>query len=178
MSSSSVRFRGVFASRHLAAAGRCSRAPAERAKSPRVRTDMEVSASACSRFLIDSLLSLGPPAALLAGVDLPELSPAGGSGYSAPPSPQTVRGVRQESAGPAAQPRAASGASFLIRDILGECPPYSDQGQVCPHRGPPGPFLSAPEDFQDKSPSSASSDCESRGESPKILSPRSLDMQK
>ncbi|XP_075882128.1 barH-like 1 homeobox protein [Nelusetta ayraudi] len=125
---------------------------------------MEVSASACSRFLIDSLLSLGPPAALLSGVDLPDFSPASCSGYSAPPSPQTVRLGRLESAVLAGQPRTASGSSsFLIRDILGECPAYSDPGRVCHHQGQPGPFQSVPEeDFQDKSHSSSSSDCESR----------------
>lgn len=128
---------------------------------------MEVSASARSRFLIDSLLSLRPPGALLSRVDPPELSPAGSSGCSAPPSPNKVAVSRLESAlGPGQlqqlQPRNVS-SSFLIRNILADCRPCCDPGQVCPEPGQPEPFQSAPEeDYQDKSPSSSSSD-ESRG---------------
>lgn len=124
---------------------------------------MEVSASACSRFLIDSLLSLRPPGALLSRADPPELSPASSSGCSAPPSPQRVPVPRLESARLPGQPRTVS-SSFLIRDILADCRPYSDPGQVYPDPGQPEPFQSAPEeDYQDKSHSSSSSDSESRG---------------
>lgn len=131
---------------------------------------MEVSASACSRFLIDSLLSLRPPGALLSGAEPPEFSPAGSSGCSAPPSPQRVRVGRLESAALPGQPRAVS-SSFLIRDILADCQPYSDPGQVYPDPGQPEPFQSAPEeDFQDRSHSSSSSDSESRGRKENINS--------
>lgn len=127
---------------------------------------MEVSASSCSRFLIDSLLSLRPPGALLSWADPPELSPARSGGCSAPPSPQRAHVPRLESVAlpgrlQQLQPRAVS-SSFLIRDILADCRSCLDPGQ--PERRAE-PFQSAPEeDFQDKSDSNASSDSESRGE--------------
>lgn len=135
---------------------------------------MEVSAS---RFHIDSLLSLRPPSALLSRSDPPELSPGSSSGCSAPPSPRREHVPRIESAllsGHLHQPRSVS-SSFLIRDILADCQPYSDPGQVYSDPGQlyenpgqpelePGSFQPGPEeDFQDKSPSSASSDSECRG---------------
>ncbi|CAK6982905.1 barH-like homeobox 1a [Scomber scombrus] len=104
---------------------------------------MDVSSSGCSRFLIDSLLSLRPPAALLSRAEAPELSPSSTtstrstssiSGCSAPPSPRREPVPRLESAllpGPL-QHRSAS---FLIRDILADCRPYSDPGQVCSDPG-------------------------------------------
>ncbi|XP_062273049.1 barH-like 1 homeobox protein [Scomber scombrus] len=104
---------------------------------------MDVSSSGCSRFLIDSLLSLRPPAALLSRAEAPELSP----GCSAPPSPRREPVPRLESAllpGPL-QHRSAS---FLIRDILADCRPYSDPGQVCSDPGQvysdPGQLCSDP----------------------------------
>ncbi|KAM9360739.1 barH-like homeobox 1a [Symphorus nematophorus] len=116
---------------------------------------MEVSGT--SRFRIDSLLSLRPPGALLSRVEPPELSPgssSSSSGCSAPPSPRRERVPRLESALlPASlQPRS----SFLIRDILADCRPYSDPGRdYSDPRHPelePEPFQSGTEeDFQDKS---------------------------
>ncbi|XP_044051744.1 barH-like homeobox 1a [Siniperca chuatsi] len=130
---------------------------------------MEVSASGCSRFRIDSLLSLRPPGALLSRADPPELSPGSSSGWSAPPSPQREPAPRLEPAllpghPPLLQPRTVS-SSFLIRDILADCRPYSDPGQVYSDPGQPEleaePFQPGPEeDYQDKS--SSSSDGESR----------------
>uniref|UniRef100_A0A8C4DWG6 BarH-like homeobox 1a n=1 Tax=Dicentrarchus labrax TaxID=13489 RepID=A0A8C4DWG6_DICLA len=124
---------------------------------------MELSASGCSRFRIDCLLSLRPPGGLLSRADPPELSPGGSSGCSAPPSPRRELVPRLQ---PALLPRTV-GSSFLIRDILADCQPYSHPGQVHPDPGQPGlepePFQSGPEeDFQDKS--SSSSDSESRGQ--------------
>ncbi|XP_049435739.1 barH-like homeobox 1a [Epinephelus fuscoguttatus] len=138
---------------------------------------MEVSAS---RFRIDSLLSLRPPGALLSRAEAPELSPGGSSGCSAPPSPRREPVPRLDSPPlpghlQQLQPRTVS-SSFLIRDILADCRPYSDPGLVYPDPGlvypDPGqpeleaePFQSGPEeDFQDKSHSSSSSDSESRGQ--------------
>lgn len=119
-----------------------------------VRTDMDVSPSTCSRFLIDSLLSLRTTGALLSRADPPELSPASSSGCSGPPSPQRVPAPRLESVLLHGQPRTVN--SFLIRDILADSRANSDPGQ-------PETFQSAPEeDCQDKSQSS-SSDSESRG---------------
>uniref|UniRef100_A0A3Q0RFZ8 BarH-like homeobox 1a n=1 Tax=Amphilophus citrinellus TaxID=61819 RepID=A0A3Q0RFZ8_AMPCI len=92
---------------------------------------MEVSASGCFGFRIDSLLSLRPPGALLSRADPPELSPGSSSGCSAPPSPWRDPVPRLESPllpGPL-QHRSAS-SSFLIRDILADCPPCSHPGQV------------------------------------------------
>ncbi|GLD54446.1 barH-like 1 homeobox protein [Lates japonicus] len=125
---------------------------------------MEVSAS---RFRIDSLLSLRPPA-LLSRAEPPELSPGSSSGCSAPPSPRRVPVPRLESPllpGPL-QPRSVS-SSFLIRDILADCRPYSDPGQVYSDPGQveleAEPFQSGPDEFyQDKSLSGSSSDSESR----------------
>ncbi|XP_038559298.1 barH-like homeobox 1a [Micropterus salmoides] len=124
---------------------------------------MEVSASGSSRFRIDSLLSLSPPGALLSRAHPPELSPGSGSGCSAPPSPRGERAPRLESALlpghlQQLQPRTVS-SSFLIRDILADCRRYSDPGQ---------PELEAEpeEDYQAKSPSSSSSDTESRAPDP------------
>lgn len=120
-----------------------------------VRTDMDLSPSACSTFLIDSLLSLRTPGALLSRADPPELSPASSSGCSGPPSPQRVPARRLESGLLHGQRRTVN-SSFLIRDILADSRSYSDPGQ-------PETFQSAPEeDYQDKSQSS-SSDSESRG---------------
>ncbi|XP_034547580.1 barH-like homeobox 1a [Notolabrus celidotus] len=142
---------------------------------------MEVSAfGAASRFHIDSLLSLRPPGALLSRTEPPELSPGSSSGCSAPPSPRREHGPRIESALLSGhlqqlQPRSV-GSSFLIRDILADCQPYSDPGQVYSDPGQlydnpghpelePVPFQSGPEeDFQDKSPSSSSSDSECRAQ--------------
>uniref|UniRef100_A0A3Q0RCB3 BarH-like homeobox 1a n=1 Tax=Amphilophus citrinellus TaxID=61819 RepID=A0A3Q0RCB3_AMPCI len=128
---------------------------------------MEVSASGCFGFRIDSLLSLRPPGALLSRADPPELSPGSSSGCSAPPSPWRDPVPRLESPllpGPL-QHRSAS-SSFLIRDILADCPPCSHPGQVysepCQPELEAEPFQSGPdEDFQDKSLSS-----ESRGKTP------------
>ncbi|KAG7999652.1 BarH-like 1 homeobox protein [Nibea albiflora] len=121
---------------------------------------MEVSAS---RFRIDSLLSLRPPGALLSRVDPPDFSPDSSSGCSAPPSPQRERVPRLESALLPAhlqqlQPRTVS-SSFLIRDILADCRPYSDPGQGFSDPGQPElepePFQSGQEeDYQDKTPES------------------------
>ncbi|XP_074527028.1 barH-like homeobox 1a [Halichoeres trimaculatus] len=140
---------------------------------------MEVSAfGAASRFHIDSLLSLRPAGALLTRTDPPELSPGSSSGCSAPPSPRREHVPRIESALLSGhlqqlQPRSVS-SSFLIRDILADCQPYSDPGQVYSDQGQlfdnngqpelePAPFQSGPEeDFQDKSHSSSSSDSECR----------------
>ncbi|KAM7390989.1 hypothetical protein PAMP_021707 [Pampus punctatissimus] len=136
---------------------------------------MEVSASCCSRFRIDSLLSLMPPAALLCRGEAPELSPDISSGCSAPSSPRREPVLRLE---PALlpghlQPRSVS-SSFLIRDILADCRPYSDPGPVYSDPGPvysdpgpvysdPGPVYSDPGQVElDKSPSSSSSANESR----------------
>lgn len=131
-----------------------------------VRVEMEVSAS---RFHIDSLLSLRPPGALLSRAEPPELSPGSSSGCSAPPSPRREPVPRLDSPllpGPL-QPRSVS-SSFLIRDILADCRPYSDPVQVYSDPGQVGleadPFQSGPDEFyQDKSLSSSSSDTESRG---------------
>uniref|UniRef100_UPI003AAACDEA barH-like 1 homeobox protein n=1 Tax=Centroberyx gerrardi TaxID=166262 RepID=UPI003AAACDEA len=116
---------------------------------------MEVSPSGCSRFGIDSLLSLRPPGALLSRRDSagesrspPELSPRSepdSSGCSAPPSPRREPVPRAESPprpGRRLQPRAA-GSSFLIRDILADCRPlhFSDPGQPEPGAEP---FRSGP----------------------------------
>ncbi|KAM8761399.1 barH-like homeobox 1a [Acanthopagrus schlegelii] len=129
---------------------------------------MELSVPGSSRFRIDTLLSLRPPGALLSRADPPELSPASSSGCSAPPSPHRELVPRPESALLPAhlqqlQPRSVS-SSFLIRDILADCRPYSDPGQVYPDPGQPelepAPLQSGPdEDYQDKS---SSSDSESR----------------
>ncbi|XP_073321915.1 barH-like homeobox 1a [Pagrus major] len=143
---------------------------------------MELPAPGGSRFRIDSLLSLRPPGALLSRAEPPELSPASSSGCSAPPSPDRERVPRLESALLPAhlqplQPRSVS-SSFLIRDILADCRPHSDPGQVYSDPGQvycdpgqvycdpgqpelePEPFQSGPdEDYQDKS---SSSDSESR----------------
>lgn len=134
---------------------------------------MEVSASGCSGFRIDSLLSFRPPDALLSRADPPELSPGASSGCSAPPSPRRELVPRLESfllPGhlQQLQPRTVS-SSFLIRDILADCQPYTGPGQVYSDLGQPEleaePFQSGPdEDYQDKSHSSSSSDSESRGE--------------
>ncbi|XP_078105754.1 LOW QUALITY PROTEIN: barH-like homeobox 1a [Sander vitreus] len=135
-------------------------------------TEMEVSASGCSRFRIDSLLSLRPAGALLSRADPPELSPGSSSGCSAPPSPRRKPVPRLESVLLPGhlqqfQPRTVS-SSFLIRDILGDCRSYSDpdlvdsdQGQVYSDPGQPEleaePFQSGPEeDYQDKMQSGAS----------------------
>ncbi|XP_030579261.1 barH-like homeobox 1a [Archocentrus centrarchus] len=123
---------------------------------------MEVSASGCFGFRIDSLLSLRPPGALLSRADPPELSPGSSSGCSAPPSPwrdPVPRLVSPPLPGPL-QHRSAS-SSFLIRDILADCPPCSHPGQVysepCQPELEAEPFQSGPdEDFQDKSLSSES----------------------
>ncbi|XP_032372606.1 barH-like homeobox 1a [Etheostoma spectabile] len=142
---------------------------------------MEVSASGCSRFRIDSLLSLRPAGALLSRADPPELSPGSSSGCSAPPSPRRKPVPRLECVLlpghlQQIQPRTVS-SSFLIRDILGDCRPYSDPDLVDSDPGlvdsDPGhpeletePFQSGPEnDCQDKSHSSFSSDSESRVQS-------------
>ncbi|XP_040897844.1 barH-like homeobox 1a [Toxotes jaculatrix] len=87
---------------------------------------MELSSSGCSRFRIDSLLSLRPPGALLSRADPPERS-----GRSAPPSPRRELVPRLESPllPGQLQPRSVS-SSFLIRDILADCPPHSDPGQA------------------------------------------------
>uniref|UniRef100_A0A8C9XR13 BarH-like homeobox 1a n=1 Tax=Sander lucioperca TaxID=283035 RepID=A0A8C9XR13_SANLU len=132
---------------------------------------MEVSASGCSRFRIDSLLCLRPAGALLSRADPPELSPGSSSGCSAPPSPRRKPVPRLESVLLPGhlqqfQPRTVS-SSFLIRDILGDCRPYSDPDLVDSDPGQPEleaePFQSGPEeDYQDKSHSSFSSDSESR----------------
>ncbi|XP_070689473.1 barH-like homeobox 1a [Pempheris klunzingeri] len=135
---------------------------------------MEVSASGCSRFRIDSLLSLRPPGAHLSRADPPELSPGSSSGYSEPPSPRREPVPRLESALlpghlQQLQPRTVS-SSFLIRDILADCRPYSDPGQVY---SDPGQVYSDPaeaepsqsgpeEEYQDKNHSSSSSDSEFR----------------
>ncbi|KAK2838221.1 hypothetical protein Q5P01_015433 [Channa striata] len=87
-----------------------------------------------SVFRIDSLLSL---------------SPGGSSSCSAPPSPRTEPVPRPESP---LQPRS----SFLIRDILADCPSYTGPGQAELEAEPLQP---APdEDCQNKSPSSSCSD--------------------
>ncbi|XP_035854794.1 barH-like homeobox 1a [Sander lucioperca] len=135
---------------------------------------MEVSASGCSRFRIDSLLCLRPAGALLSRADPPELSPGSSSGCSAPPSPRRKPVPRLESVLLPGhlqqfQPRTVS-SSFLIRDILGDCRPYSDPDLVDSDPGQPEleaePFQSGPEeDYQDKSHSSFSSDSESRVQS-------------
>ncbi|XP_042277976.1 barH-like homeobox 1a [Thunnus maccoyii] len=143
---------------------------------------MEVSASGCSRFRIDSLLSLTPPAALLSRPEAPELSPgsssSSSSGCSAPPSPRREPVPRLDSVllPGQLQPRSVS-SSFLIRDILADCRPYSDPGQAYSDPGQvysdpgqpysdPGQVYSDPGqselDFVDKSHSSSSSDSESR----------------
>uniref|UniRef100_A0A3Q3ISG8 Homeobox domain-containing protein n=1 Tax=Monopterus albus TaxID=43700 RepID=A0A3Q3ISG8_MONAL len=92
---------------------------------------MEVSVS---RSGIDSVLPLRPPGALLSRATHPELSPGGSNGCSAPPSPRRelvprlefplLPGQLQQ-----LQPRTVS-SSFLIRDILADCRPYSDPGQA------------------------------------------------
>lgn len=119
---------------------------------------MEVSVSGCSRFRIDSLLSLRPPGALLSRADTPELSPSSSGGCSAPPSPRREHVPRLETPllpGPLQQlqPRTVS-SSFLIRDILADCRPYSDPGQA---ELEAEPFQSGPdEEYQNKSLSSES----------------------
>uniref|UniRef100_I3IWB8 BarH-like homeobox 1a n=1 Tax=Oreochromis niloticus TaxID=8128 RepID=I3IWB8_ORENI len=120
---------------------------------------MEVSASGCSGFRIDSLLSLG---ALLPRADPPELSPGNSSGCSAPSSPWREPAPRLEPPLlPAPLQLRSACSSFLIRDILADSHP----GQVYSEPGQPGleaePFRSGQdEDFQDKSLSSSSSDSE------------------
>ncbi|XP_069544167.1 barH-like homeobox 1a [Brachyistius frenatus] len=110
---------------------------------------MEVSASGCSAFRIDSLLSLRPPGALLSRTEPPELSPGSSSGCSAPPSPRRGSVPRLESPllpGPL-QPRSVN-SSFLIRDILADYRPSSHPGQVYPDPGQiysdPGQIYSDP----------------------------------
>ncbi|XP_022620466.1 barH-like 1 homeobox protein [Seriola dumerili] len=122
---------------------------------------MEVSASGCSRFRIDSLLALRPPGALLSRTDPPELSPGSSSGCSAPPSPRREPVPRLESPLLAGQPQPRSvSSSFLIRDILADCRPFSDPGQA---ELEAEPFQSGQDgDYQDKSLSSSCSDSESR----------------
>ncbi|XP_063344544.1 barH-like homeobox 1a [Pelmatolapia mariae] len=120
---------------------------------------MEVSASGCSGFRIDSLLSLG---ALLPRADPPEFSPGNSSGCSAPSSPWREPAPRLEPLLlPAPLQLRSACSSFLIRDILADSHP----GQVYSEPGQPGPeaepFRSGQdEDFQDKSLSSSSSDSE------------------
>ncbi|XP_034396578.1 barH-like homeobox 1a [Cyclopterus lumpus] len=99
---------------------------------------------------MDSVLSLGPP----------ELRPGG----PAHPSPRREPDPRLRSALPPGllQPRAA-GSSFLIRDILADCLPYSDPNLVYSDPGQPEleaeSFPSGPEeDFQDKSVSGSDSE--------------------
>ncbi|XP_040010540.1 barH-like homeobox 1a [Xiphias gladius] len=118
---------------------------------------MEVSASGGSRFCIDSLLSLRPPGALLSRADPPELSPGASSGCSAPPSPRREPVPRPGSVPlPGRLQSRSVSSSFLIRDILADCRPYSDPGQA-------EPFQSGPDrDCQDKSLSGCSSDSEYR----------------
>ncbi|XP_008294553.1 barH-like homeobox 1a [Stegastes partitus] len=123
---------------------------------------MEVSASGC--FCIDSLLSLRPPAALLPRSHPPELSPAGSSGCSEPPSPRREPAARPEAP---LQPRSVS-SSFLIRDILADCRSYpaplcSDPGRVCSDPGEPELEVEPVQSGADESRSSASSDSEARG---------------
>ncbi|KAM7415499.1 hypothetical protein PAMA_017823 [Pampus argenteus] len=137
--------------------------------------EMEDSASCCSRFRIDSLLSLMPPAALLRRAEAPELSPGISSGCSAPSSPRRKPVPRLE---PALlpghlQPRSVS-SSFLIRDILADCRPFSDPGQAFSDPGQafsdPGQAFSDPGQVElDKSHSSSSS--ESR-DSSRLKKPR------
>ncbi|KAM3610299.1 uncharacterized protein V6R79_002010 [Siganus canaliculatus] len=114
---------------------------------------MEVSTS---RFLIDSLLSLRPPSAPLPRAEPPGLS--AGSGGGSQPQSAPLRAHR-----PQLQARAFT-SSFLIRDILSDCRPDSDPGQVSPEPGHPQleaePFQSGQEEARDKSLSSSS---ESRG---------------
>lgn len=136
------------------------------------RTEMEVSVSGCSRFRIDSLLSLSPPGALLSRADPPEFSPeSSSSGCSAPPSPRREVVLRLESpllAGPLQQlqPRTVS-SSFLIRDILADRRPFSDPGQA---ELEAEPFQSGPdEDYQNKSLIS-----ESRGRKKEIIKMRKV----
>ncbi|XP_041855521.1 barH-like 1 homeobox protein [Melanotaenia boesemani] len=92
--------------------------------------DMELSASGGSGFLIDSLLSLRPPRALLCWGNSPEISPGSSSSCSAPPCPRRVPVPRLECLLPPGpmQPRAVS-SSFLIRDILADCWPGCDPRQ-------------------------------------------------
>ncbi|XP_070761180.1 barH-like homeobox 1a [Enoplosus armatus] len=119
---------------------------------------MEVSASGCSRFRIDSLLSLRPSGAHLSRADPPEISPGSSSGCSAPPSPRRELAPRLEFALlpgrlQLLQPRTVS-SSFLIRDILADCQPYSDPGQPELEAEPFQPGQE--EDYQEKSPGSSS----------------------
>uniref|UniRef100_A0A3B5R025 BarH-like homeobox 1a n=1 Tax=Xiphophorus maculatus TaxID=8083 RepID=A0A3B5R025_XIPMA len=100
---------------------------------------MDLPASGRSRFLIDSLLALRPPAALLSRPNPPELP----GGFPEPPSPQREPVPRRESPalpGPAHRHRCL-GASFLIRDILADCRFCSDPGHPEPGAEPirPGP---------------------------------------
>ncbi|XP_008401001.1 barH-like 1 homeobox protein [Poecilia reticulata] len=100
---------------------------------------MDLPASGRSRFLIDSLLALRPPAALLSRPNPPELR----GGFPEPPFPQREPVSRRESAalpGPAHRHRCL-GASFLIRDILADCRFCSDPGHPEPGAEPirPGP---------------------------------------
>uniref|UniRef100_A0A3B5LBM2 Homeobox domain-containing protein n=1 Tax=Xiphophorus couchianus TaxID=32473 RepID=A0A3B5LBM2_9TELE len=100
---------------------------------------MDLPASGRSRFLIDSLLALRPPAALLSRPNPPELP----GGVPEPPSPQREPVPRRESPalpGPAHRNRCL-GASFLIRDILADCRFCSDPGHPEPGAEPirPGP---------------------------------------
>ncbi|PWA16977.1 hypothetical protein CCH79_00020067 [Gambusia affinis] len=91
---------------------------------------MDLPASGRSRFLIDSLLALRPPAALLSRPNPPELR----GGFPEPPSPQREPDPRRESPalpGPACRHRCL-GASFLIRDILADCRFCSDPGRPEP----------------------------------------------
>ncbi|XP_029999396.1 barH-like homeobox 1a [Sphaeramia orbicularis] len=91
-----------------------------------------------SGFRIDSLLSLRPPQELLLRAEPPELSPGSCSGGSAPASPRTEPLPRRESGplpGHLLQPRTAA-SSFLIRDILADCRPFSDPGQPELEAGP------------------------------------------
>lgn len=118
-----------------------------------------MSASGCSGFRIDSLLTLG---ALRPRADPPELSPGNSNGCSAPSSPWREPAPRLEPPLlPAPLQLRSACSSFLIRDILADSHP----GQVYSEPGQPGPeaepFRSGQdEDFQDKSLSSSSSDSE------------------
>uniref|UniRef100_A0A3B3UJW3 Homeobox domain-containing protein n=1 Tax=Poecilia latipinna TaxID=48699 RepID=A0A3B3UJW3_9TELE len=100
---------------------------------------MDLPASGRSRFLIDSLLALRPPAALFSRPNPPELR----GGFPEPPFPQREPDPRRENPalpGPAHRHRCL-GATFLIRDILADCRFCSDPGHPEPGAEPirPGP---------------------------------------
>uniref|UniRef100_A0A3Q1IY11 Homeobox domain-containing protein n=1 Tax=Anabas testudineus TaxID=64144 RepID=A0A3Q1IY11_ANATE len=137
---------------------------------------MEVSVSGCSRFRIDSLLSLSPPGVLLSRSNPPALSPGSSSGCSAPPSPRRELVPRLENPllpGPLQQlqPRTVS-SSFLIRDILADCRPCSDTGRVYSDLGQAEleaeQFQSGPdEDYQNKSQAGISDPAAARLKKPR-----------